>query len=1042
MPIEVPSTPHWAAILLGARTLEERLLAPDPAPAPAPEAVARVADAWARAFAAGDREALSRRLLWDGIEPARALARVAAAPAPGPPGRPDWFERLERLDLVGRDLRAAEARPELAGVPFAELWRPWTAAALGPLRSARRDGVGVPEGAFAGLAEGLGRDLARISERAAYEAYTAVREGRPGDYAAFVERQLEAGLMPLYEAYPLLLRQTLALVGGFQDALLELLERWVADRAVLERACGGPRGRWVGLQRLPSDRHAGGRQVFRLVFDSGPGLVYKPRGVEPEALFERLAGWLASADLADPPPAARVLARDGYGWMEEVAPSEPAPGAETRRWYRRAGALIALADLLGAEDLHAENLICTREGPVAVDLEMILAPARAATDLERGGALGSGLLGARRPGADRIGRWAGLEPVEPGAGIGLERAWEGVGGDELRPVAKPPAPPALANVPRPGGRALRAGAFAPELAAGYQSAYRRLLAGRPELLGAQGPLGGRARVRTRVLFRASQDYASILDRLTGPRCQRDGLAAGFLLEATLRVFAGSAERPLLWPLAAAERRALQDLDIPRFDLPADGTALPLPGGGRIEAVFPASGLERARARFACWSESDLAVQSEALAGALVEPPGPSGLALAWRSAGDGGGGRWLAVARALGRALAAREVEAERGDAGEADLARRVRSLSLYDGRAGVALLLAALARGGGEPELEAGARAARARLLAGVAALATAHGLPLGGFQGVGSWIWSLVWLDQLGGDREASGLALQLAAGLDEERLAADHRLDVEGGLAGLIVALLALHESAGDARALARARQAGDRLLERSEEAHGGLAWRGEIGRPLAGFAHGASGCARALAALARASGDERYAQAAAGAFRFERALFDPRRRNWPVVLASGTLGEPRATWMTAWCHGAAGVGLARLLAGDPGTDPGLDAELETALATTAGAGLRGDDHLCCGSAGRAAILHLAGRCRRRADWLAAASTIASELVERAVADGDFRLPRGAAGGHESDWGLMRGRTGIAWLAADLAGLDLPSPLALELPSERTARHREGR
>jgi len=122
--------------------------------------------------------------------------------------------------------------------------------------------------------------------------------------------------------------------------------------------------------------------------------------------------------------------------------------------------------------------------------------------------------------------------------------------------------------------------------------------------------------------------------------------------------------------------------------------------------------------------------------------------------------------------------------------------------------------------------------LLAGVAALATAHGLPLGGFQGVGSWIWSLVWLDQLGGDREASGLALQLAAGLDEERLAAHHRLDVEGGLAGLIVALLALHESAGDARALARARQAGDRLLERSEEAHGGLAWRGEIGRPLAG------------------------------------------------------------------------------------------------------------------------------------------------------------------------------------------------------------------
>jgi lantibiotic modifying enzyme len=371
-----------------------------------------------------------------------------------------------------------------------------------------------------------------------------------------------------------------------------------------------------------------------------------------------------------------------------------------------------------------------------------------------------------------------------------------------------------------------------------------------------------------------------------------------------------------------------------------------------------------------------------------------------------------------------------------------VRTVSLYDGAAGRALLLAALARAGGEPGLGAAAGIERARFLAGLDGLADERAAPVGGFQGAGSWIWTLVWLDKLAGDPEALARARRLAATLDDPRLAADARLDVEGGAAGALLALLALHEASGDAAALERARAAGEHLLARAEPAPGGLAWRGEIGRPLAGFAHGAAGIARALGALARATGESRFAQAAAAALGFERGLYDERRGNWPVLLASGTLGEPRATWMTAWCHGAAGIGLARLLLEETLAETRLGAELEAALATTARAGARGDDHLCCGGGGRAAILLAAGQRRDREDWRAAALGLGAELVERAAAAGDFRLPRATRPGSESPWGLMRGRAGLAWLAAGLAGLDLPDVLALELPSEAASRRREGR
>ncbi len=73
----------------------------------------------------------------------------------------------------------------------------------------------------------------------------------------------------------------------------------------------------------------------------------------------------------------------------------------------------------------------------------------------------------------------------------------------------------------------------------------------------------------------------------------------------------------------------------------------------------------------------------------------------------------------------------------------------------------------------------------------------------------------------------------------------------------------------------------------------------------MSHGAAGFAYALASLAAATGREEFAQAASECIAYENSSYDAERHNWPDLRAGG---EP--SWPSQWCHGAPGIGLARI------------------------------------------------------------------------------------------------------------------------------------
>jgi lantibiotic modifying enzyme len=271
-----------------------------------------------------------------------------------------------------------------------------------------------------------------------------------------------------------------------------------------------------------------------------------------------------------------------------------------------------------------------------------------------------------------------------------------------------------------------------------------------------------------------------------------------------------------------------------------------------------------------------------------------------------------------------------------------------------------------------------------------------------------------------------------------------DIISGRAGAIFGLLWLSARLGDAQFREEAQRLAWELAEaaeRSGDAGSAASWAAEPrtgAGNLTGFSHGASGAACALLEVAAITRQAELATVAEQAFSYERSLFDPEVRNWPDLRTGhGAVTDRRgpSSYPVAWCHGAAGIGLARLRAYELTGLPVLKHEAEVALETTSAhteAALRagtGSYALCHGLAGNAEILETGYRIlgSPREKWRDRAREVASSGIER------FGHPGKAwpCGTHEGETpGLMLGLAGTGMFYLRLHKPTIGSALLLSL------------
>nr|WP_262986024.1 type 2 lanthipeptide synthetase LanM family protein [Streptomyces sp. CBMA123] len=891
-------------------------------------------------------------------------------------------------------------------------------------------------------------------------------EGRYRDFLGRLARPEQA--LRLLAEYPVLALRLTTAAEQWTSTTLTLFRRLAADLPALARtfAGGRPLGRLTELATGLGDPHRGGATVGSLRFEHGVRIVYKPRPLGAETHFQQILHWL-NPQLRLPLRDLTHLARDGYGWVAHLT-AEPARGdAELRDFYHRAGALAALMYALDAVDCHAQNLLAVRDQPVLIDLEAILHPdlhepakdlsesERLARHQARHSVLRSGLLPERmwdegNGGADisALGWDPGGLPPRPVPVL------TGQGTDELRLEYRRLPVEAPGSRPVPAEQSLRLADHLAELEAGFTEAYRLLAADKERL---RSLLRAFAADETRLLRRDTFEYRTLLNTACHPDVLRDALDQDRHLDR-LWALVGWEEHAL--DFVAHERADLWRGDVPVFTIRPDSVDARSSTGALVPGVTDRPALDLALAKADGLGEEDLARQLQLLrlsvttADGVREPRG-SAATSARRDAPTGPGesveqgesaepGEGLAdpdeglAARALAKAVEAGEQLLREAYRGGADLAWAGPNWAppgrwapaelgpdLYSGTAGITLFLHQLALATGDRTHREAARAAELTLRQQIRRRADRLG---GGLAGAGGVLYALAQLAADHPDAELDALG-----SLVLDRLAAtaaeDTQYDVLAGNAGTIGGLLAWEAvrpgpAVTDALALCA-----ERLVQTARpHPEGGTGWlpaslAEAARRPLAGFAHGGSGIAWALARAGHRLGDPRLPRLALAAVAYERTLFDTTAANWRDVREDGPDGPGHPA---LWCHGASGIALARTALAPllPEQRDVLLAERDTALGTVLREGFGHNSSLCHGDLGNLEALHLVG-----GRWRAATGRQAHATLDALEARGwRCGLPHGV---HSPS--LMVGLAGIGHGLLRLAAPDsTPSVLTLQPPA----------
>jgi type 2 lantibiotic biosynthesis protein LanM len=486
-------------------------------------------------------------------------------------------------------------------------------------------------------------------------------------------------------------------------------------------------------------------------------------------------------------------------------------------------------------------------------------------------------------------------------------------------------------------------------------------------------------VPTRVVVRSTRSYGLLLSESLHPSLLQDGLRRDLFFDA---LWQQVPQQPFLESLIPHECDDLQRLDIPLFTTRPECQDIFTSAGDRVQDFFVQSGWQAAQERLAALDADDAERQVWLMRAAFAGRLSAAGRRRASPRVHSGpvrpeaavDPCRAVGAAVRIGQRIATLAIHAKHEvtwlrltNRSDGRWITAPLGMDLYDGISGVALFLAFLGDISGRTEITALADKAAATLLRQLETQKVSH-TAIGLFNGWGGPLFTLAHLGMLWRRDDL----LQTAAEIVDHAaplVAEDRSLDVVGGAAGCILALAAAAPALRMQGVDDLARLCGAHLAREAISMDGGAAWPSGVGgqKPLTGFSHGAAGMALALCRSTGFADDERRLSLARSAIDYERSLFSERERNWPDLrteTSGAALAPGEAPSAPAfWCHGAAGIGLARIGMlehfADEQARRELEADIEIACATTLREGFSSNHSLCHGSVGNLELLWLARR-----------------------------------------------------------------------------------
>lgn len=878
-------------------------------------------------------------------------------------------------------------------------------------------------------------------------------------YEFFIHKILPdpAFFQALSDEYPVLFRMLESKSENWMNFLKETLLHFTSDHSALEALFTKEKKLGV-LKRLElghGDTHQKGKTVAIAEFSSGLKIVYKPRPFGIDEKFRALLDWFNSKaaprhQLLTP----KVLNKESYGYAEFILHRSCSTENEIGHFYGRLGAQLAVLYCLNAVDFHHENIIAAGDQPVLIDLESLFhlyignsseslsAEEKAVSILNRS-VQSTGILPApiyyrdnpRAKGMDvsgMSGRDDQQSPYKVSKIIGRKTDEMRIGKDYVTISAEK-------NRPFLNGKPVEVYPYVHCFEEGFSQTYHLLMEHREEL---QEQLMLFAAIPVRRILRPTAVYGELLRNSMHPDFLRDGLDRDIFLH---RVWLDTKVRAELIQTSASEKEDLLNGDIPYFLARPGDCDLSDSCGRTIPDFFEKSPLNHVLDKVSSLSEEDLAQQMKVihlsiLASDASEMADAIDLNPFQKEIRAIHGLQFQEESERIGRYLIRTAVEGDGGKdctwistvlEGDSELAWRISPVGpdFYNGNPGIALYLGYLWKVTGKTVYK---EAAMRTIQPVLDRMALWHEHPewsVGAYSGNGGSLYAVHELSVLFSDsmlEQAWKNALQPYISM----IPNDRLYDFIGGAAGAFAVLFSIYEQSGDPKALEGAESCIRHLQEHVIRVPEGFGWRSPFDdHLLTGFSHGVSGIIASMARWHAFSKDSSVTEYIEKGLAYERNFYSESERNWVT--------PGRGTTSNAWCHGAPGILLSRLILMESGFgSPQVQEDIRAALSTTIEKGFGNNRSFCHGDFGQLEILRYAEKILKQPSIGRIISQIEMQLLSHMK---EKPWNKGLTRGMENT-GLLIGIAGVGYgLLQSFAPNLLPSLLQLRSLSVNSLENR---
>lgn len=851
----------------------------------------------------------------------------------------------------------------------------------------------------------------------------------------------------VYE-YPTMFRMIIEESIQQKNFLLEAVDHLILDFNKLQDQFG-VLGALTKIDMNKGDSHCGKKTVLICGFEHGK-VVYKPKPLQVNTHFNQMIEYMNHHGLQYPIKPLPVIAYEDYGWQAYIEQVSSTTEAEIEELYYKVGVYVCLLHVLMGSDMHAENVIMSGNNPYFVDLESLF-QGYDSQDLHEDTAYKKVLYNIKDSVIRtclfpaKLDKQSNLD-ISGLTGTGDKTiakgkfAFEHNYTDQIKLVRTSYTTTHKKNIPLLHGVKVDPRQYVTQIIEGFEQAYTIICQHKSDFIGKQGWIRNFAKDKVRTIVRNTSDYSTLLNASTSPNYLIDALYRNRLFD---RMWAISSRNHRLLPIIPAEINDLLHMDIPYFYSYVDHTSIYDSHDNEYEYFHQATLLDRVIERIENMDSRDQQYQVQMIQTALAIPIKKWDLKQykkdysSYDHLEQKPASYFIEEAtRIADELIAISTMTTDFGDIGwqhvtignDSQWIINPLDNSLYEGLLGNALFFATMYQ-----------MTEQVRYLDVVEKILISVNLDkmlynkpqsLSAFTGEASYAYSYYYLGMLleRQDLKDQGIQHILHCG---KKIAEDDQYDLIAGCAGTLIVALQIYQDCVIDEVLSIAIQCGEHLIKHATQVNDhSIGWQNAIGdgSVLTGMSHGNAGIAWALAELYEETRIETFRHYANQAIAYERGLYSAEENNWFDLRNRQNRIQKNFPEPVNWCHGAPGIGMARVKVCNIIAEQQIGIEIEQAIQKTLQEGLGGSDCLCHGSMGNIDLLLLSAQHLGQSEHLDTAKRIVGDLVKSAQADQWYSgIPQTIQVPN-----LMIGLAGIGYqLLRTIDPYHIPSVLTLELP-----------